>query len=383
MGIQELEVKGFRSLRNVQWKPGKLNVLIGPNGSGKSNLLQALELLKRATEGKLSDAVLRQGGIAALLWDAKAQRISWNLKSRLEAPQSEPSEAFYKLEMQQLGTSSAFRIESETLQIGDNIRLDRGPATADIIDDNGIQMSLPQTLVSDEQSSLAYMALAGAQTTMFSDSLMGWSFYQNLRTDREAPVRQAAIARLENKLAADGQNLASMLHTAYTGDREFKKNLDAAMRAAFGTDYEELIFPPAADQRIQLRLRWRSLSTEQSAANLSDGTLRFLMLIAILTNPRPGDLIAIDEPETGLHPNMLPIIAELATEAAYQTQVIFTTHSPQFLDAFRDEAPTTTVTEWEDGETRLSVLDGKELEKWLKHYSLGELFRSGELEAIA
>src|SRR5690348_10493130 len=126
------------------------------------------------------------------------------------------------------------------------------------------------------------------------------------------------------------------------------------MRAAFGTDYEELVFPPAADQRVQLRLRWRSLKTEQSAANLSDGTLRFLLLVAILANPEPGDLIAIDEPETGLHPSMLPIIAELAAEASERTQVILTTHSPQFLDAFTGEPPTTTVAEWVDGETKLS-----------------------------
>jgi predicted ATPase len=87
------------------------------------------------------------------------------------------------------------------------------------------------------------------------------------------------------------------------------------MRAAFSDDYEELVFPPAADQRVQMRVRWRSLKTEQSAADLSDGTIRFLMLLAILANPSPGELIAIDEPEAGLHPSMLPIIAEHAAAA--------------------------------------------------------------------
>jgi predicted ATPase len=127
---------------------------------------------------------------------------------------------------------------------------------------------------------------------------------------------------------------------------------------------------------------WHSLSVPQSTAILSDGILRFLLLIAILANPEPGDLIAIDEPETGLHPSMLPIIAELAADAAERTQVVFTTHSPQFLDAFT-EAPTTTVAEWVDGETRLSVLPEEELQRWLKEFSLGSLYRSGELEAMA
>jgi predicted ATPase len=88
------------------------------------------------------------------------------------------------------------------------------------------------------------------------------------------------------------------------------------MRAAFGDDFEELVFPPAADQRIQLRIRWRSLQREQSAADLWEGTLRFLFLLAVLANPSPPPVIAIDEPETGLHPAMVPIVAEYAREAA-------------------------------------------------------------------
>lgn len=94
-------------------------------------------------------------------------------------------------------------------------------------------------------------------------------------------------------------------------------------------------------------------------------------------------MIAIDEPETGLHPRMLSILAELAQEASERTQVVFTTHSPQFLDAFTGEPPTTTVAEWVDGETRLKNVDGEELRRWLSKYSLGSLFRSGELEALA
>ncbi len=156
------------------------------------------------------------------------------------------------------------------------------------------------------------------------------------------------------------------------------------MSAAFGRDYEELVFPPAADQHIQLRIRWKSLRTEQSAANLSDGTLRFLLLVAIFATPNPGDVIALDEPETGLHPSMLPIVAELAAEASQRTQVILSTHSADLLDAFSEvSVPTTTVASIVDGETRLSVIDGEELKRWLEKYRLGALMRSGELEGLA
>ena len=111
--------------------------------------------------------------------------------------------------------------------------------------------------------------------------------------------------------------------------------------------------------------------------------MRFLFLLAILANPKPPPLIAIDEPEVGLHPSMLPIVAEYARDAANRTQLILTTHSPEFLDAFGKDPPTTTVAEWRDGETRLRILAGERLDYWLEKYTLGDLYRSSELEAMA
>ncbi len=210
-----------------------------------------------------------------------------------------------------------------------------------------------------------------------------WGVYQSFHTDRDAPIRAPAVARLETSLNADGQNLISVLHTLYSTDRGFKDEVNTAMRTAYSDDFDEIVFPPAADQRIQLRLRWRSLQREQSAADLSDGTLRFLFLLAALANPSPPPLIGIDEPETGLHPSMLPIVAEYARDAASRTQVILTTHSPDLLDAFGSEPPTTTVVEWKDGQTVLRVLAGDRLGYWLKKYTLGELYRSKELETMA
>jgi predicted ATPase len=101
-----------------------------------------------------------------------------------------------------------------------------------------------------------------------------------------------------------------------------------------------------------------------------------------LANPSPPALIAIDEPETGLHPSMFPIVAEYARDASSRSQVILTTHSPVFLDAFGEDVPTTTVVERREGETILRTVSGSELSCWLKEYTLGELFRSRDLEAI-
>lgn len=217
----------------------------------------------------------------------------------------------------------------------------------------------------------------------FRSELVGLSIYHDINVDQNSVIRQPAISRYEKRVDPDGQNLIPVLHTLYTGDRDFKKDIDMAMRAAFGDDYDELVFPPAADQRIQLRVRWKSLQREQTAADLSDGTLRFLFLLTVLASPSPAPVIAIDEPETGLHPSMLPIVAEYAVDAAERVQVILTTHSPQFLDTFEDTKPTTTVAKWVNGETILKTLSGEKVERWLKEYSLGSLYRSGELEDMA
>jgi predicted ATPase len=241
----------------------------------------------------------------------------------------------------------------------------------------------PQVIKGDETLLSTVSGIPFSDVPMFRADLASITIYHDIRVDNGAEIRRASVTRNEKLIDPNGQNLISVLHTLYTTDREFERNVDAAMRVAFSGDYEKLVFPPAADQRIQLRVRWKTLKREQSAADLSDGTLRFLFLLTVLASPDPPPVMAIDEPETGLHPAMLPIIAEYAVEAATRAQVILTTHSPQLLDAFTDKNPTTTVTKWVDGETVLRNLGGDDLAYWLKEYTLGTLFKSGELESMA
>jgi predicted ATPase len=394
VSIRKVRIEGFRSLRDATWEPGKLNVVIGPNGSGKSNLLRALALLQKSTVGELSKEVVRLGGIAPLLWDGQAKEIAWTVDTDLVTYPNNFTEErlIYELRIRQLGASSAFRVEREQLsesllradqgEQSPRIFLDRQSGKPTKFDVKEIVHPPLERATSDEQTLMPGLFFASELAMNFLDTLAGWAIYHDIHVDQQAQLRQAAVARMERQVATDGQNLVPVLHTLYTGSRDFKKLVDDAMRVAFSKDYEELVFPPAADQRVQLRVRWRSLKTEQSAADLSDGTIRFLLLLAILGNPTPGALISIDEPEIGLHPGMLPIVAELAIEASERSQVILTTHSPQLLDAFTATPPTTTVAQCIDGETRLSVIDGEELRRWLGEYSLGALFRSGELEGM-
>ncbi|MBI1760061.1 MAG: AAA family ATPase [Acidobacteria bacterium] len=384
MKIKQLDIAGFRSLKNVSWQPGDLNVVIGQNGTGKSNLLRMLELIAVSAQSRLSKYVQMSGGMESILWDGVAASISVDLKT------FDPDFRCI-FELARFGYTNSYSVSKETVAVKQLTDI-QAPLVVTSFDrnsgDSSQEIELLNTGGQDLRQDELWFGLlpshtAGAPSLMRVRNKLSRIFIlQDVNVGQDAKIRQAVVSRFEKHLESDGQNLIAVLHTLYTGDREFKRSIDSAMRAAFGGDYEELVFPPAADQRVHLRLRWKTLRREQSAADLSDGTLRYLLLLTVLTAPDSPMLIAIDEPETGLHPTMLPIIAEFAVEASSRTQVVFTTHSPQFLDAFTDTKPTTTVARWENGETLLNTLDGEELRYWLAEYSLGELFRSGELEAL-
>lgn len=438
MKIIKLEVEGFRSLRSQTWQPGDLNVLIGPNAGGKSNLLRVLEMLSAAAQGGLGGYIQHEGGMEPILWDGQAERIRVSATMTPLPPYSDPATdaLTYKLDLARLGASSSYRIDKEVLgnfcQVNAGnmqrpyILLERDPrhavvysigaqafqshptanmsASASVrvittttsststttttespyppsppaVTASGEALREDETLLASSSGPFAANIFAAG----FQGEVASWKIHQQFETGPRAPIRAPQVTRADTQLEPDGQNLVAVLHTLYTGNREFEDEINNAMFAAFGDDFVKLTFPPAADQRIQLRIRWGSLKRERSAADLSDGTLRFLFLLTALANPSPPPVIAIDEPETGLHPSMLPIVAEYARDAALKSQVIFTTHSPDFLDAFGEDVPTTTVVERQKGETKLRVLSGDELSYWLKQYTLGELQRSDELEAM-
>ena len=385
MKITRLDIKGFRSLKDVTWQPGDLNLLIGANGAGKSNLLRFLELLSVSARGSLGKYIQSLGGFNAIAWDGSVSDISWALNY---------AGGFFDLDRYEVKLTSqgwSYRVATE-LHSGNppekeepviSVKRDGKKAMIreEFFED---PRELNPELINEEETLLSVATPFGVLSDMpwFKSTLSSIAVYHDIRVDRDAAIRNSAVTRYEQRVDSDGQNLISVLHTLYTGNREFKRDIDAAMRAAFGDDYEEIIFPPAADQRIQLRVRWRSLKREQSAADLSDGTIRFLLLMTVLAAPDPPPVIAIDEPETGLHPAMLPIVAEHAVDAALRTQVVLSTHSPQLLDAFTETQPTTTVMRWQNGETVLQNLGGEELGYWLREYTLGALFKSGELEQM-
>ncbi len=388
MKIKSLEIKGFRSLRDLTWEPGDLNVVIGPNGSGKSNLLQFFDMVSASAKGKLGDWVQEGGGITQVVWNNIPQRLIYEIT--LDENQGRES-SNYKSDILSLENYSFSHETMDFIENSDDRQFilpvfRRKGMLGEYFKRNEEKFRYPKERMLKQESFLSILLYSPEYISNWGDlfhNLPKFAIFHEFSTVKDAKVRRPIVTRYEKHLNPDGQNLISVLHTLYSEKRNFKNDINDAMKAAFGDEYEDLVFAPAGDQLIQMRIRWRGLDTPQSSLNISDGTLRFLYLITILAMPDPPPLIAIDEPETGLHPSMLPIIAEYAADAADRTQVIFTTHSPEFLDAMSDLNPTVTVTDCKDGETSLTVLDGEKLEHWLKGYRLGKMFKSGELDIIA
>ena len=383
--IEKLKIERFRSLKSVEWEPGALNVVIGPNASGKSNLLKVLELLRAAARGELKQFIRDEGGMGQVLWDGSGSGFMVLARFRSgSAPDEDSRHLRYVLSAERLGASADYVLDIENLKrLPEDLLLSNNGSNAWLLGENGDKRPVhPAKGASGEPVlSIASSVVAHPDISNLAGAMESWAIYPLPNTGKDSKIRQATVARYETSLDPDGQNLVSVLHTLYERERSFRENLDLSLKAVFGDEYEALNFPPVARQNIELEIQWKSLSKGRPAADLSDGTLRFLYLFCILGNPNPPPLIAIDEPETGLHPSMLPVICETAVEASSRSQIIFTTHSPEFLNGFRDATPVTTVVESHEGETRLRVVSGESLDHWLKEYTLGELFRTGELEA--
>ncbi|MCX6377221.1 MAG: AAA family ATPase, partial [Armatimonadetes bacterium] len=338
MGIERIEIEGFRSLKHVVWEPSNLKVLIGPNGSGKSNTIRALEMLSSAAKGKLQEAIDGSGGLPALTWNHGRGALNWivHLTSPSEAHRGMPlgsekeGRTSYQLAMEGMYRGDVLAdvgiTEEHLTHAGagthePKILIRRGAQEGEVFDEFGTRIGVKRLDVREALLGLDGLYVS-ADAVWVRDMVRSWMCYQDMSVAKDAKLRGSAQTRRMDVVQGDGQNLVSVLHTHYVKNLDFRSAIDDAMRAAFGDDYAELAFPPAEDTRVQLRLRWKSLSELQSAADLSDGILRFLLLVTILSQPYLPPLVAIDEPETGLHPSMLPIIAEYAVEASRKTQVI-------------------------------------------------------------
>jgi predicted ATPase len=343
MPVETLSVSGYRSIRSLQLKLQPVNVLTGPNGCGKSNLYNAMFLLAKAARGGFARAIAEEGGMPSVLYAGPEKRLIRKAPPRGVSLSMTTDMLGYELHcgLPKCGPphdNSLFLLDPEvkeesiwlTQGRGRRVTLmEREGPTASMRDMEGRMVQYPLSLDKSE-SILAQISEPHRypELSQLREQMRRWRFYHHFRTDSESPLRRPRIGVLTPVLDHDGADLAAAIQTVIEiGDAE---SLFETIQLAFPGSQLYIV----SDQtRFRIQMEMPGLKRPLEAAELSDGTLRFLCLITALLSPRPPELLALNEPETSLHPDLLEPAAKLIARAARSSQLWITTHSRQLADS--------------------------------------------------
>ena len=379
--LRTLAIEGYRSIRDLVVPLHPLTVVTGANGSGKSSLYRALRLLAAAAREGAITALAREGGLPSALWagrESGAPRSGSMSASMRREPvavrlgfASDADGFGYAVDLgQPIPSSSMFDrdpvIKAEAVWSGPVLRpasllTERRGAVVRVRGDDGWRM-LDRPLAPWE-SMLAEFGDPDATPELLGlrAELRSWRFYDAVRTDAAAPARLAAIGTRAPILASDGSDLAAALATIREqGDaRALADAVDAALP---GSRVE------IADRggRFALLLHQPGLQRPLEAEELSDGTLRYLVWVAALMSTRPAAFLALNEPETSLHPSVIEPLAALLRTAASSSQLVVVSHSAPLVAALEEAGAGVLRLEKVTGETRL--VDQGMLDRPLWHW---------------
>lgn len=365
MAITELRVEGYRSIRDLRVRLRSVNVLTGPNGCGKSNLYNSMFLLARAASGGFARAIAQEGGMPSVVWagpPSKAAPKRAPVRVNL-AVAVEPFDYELQFGLVKAGSpvieGTAFRldpdIKEEAVRLQEGrcaLLMEREGPVVSIRDGDG-RMARHGTPVVPSESVLSQLQEPQAYPELYAlrQEMAGWRFYHQFRTDAESPIRYPQVGVRTPVLAHDGRDLAAALQTIIEIGDELEMR-DAIHRAFPGGSVE--IEVDAARALFSVALRMPGIQRAFAGSELSDGTLRYLCLVAALLSPRPPSLMALNEPETSLHPDLIPALANLIATAARSSQLWITTHSRALAAAIEEQTGEASIElEMVGGETRV------------------------------
>ena len=355
--LSTLAISNYRSLRNLIVPLKRLNLITGPNGSGKSSVYRALRLLAETAQGGVIPSLAREGGLQSTLW-AGPEKIGPSVKrgqykvegtvrrERVNLRLGFAGDGFgyaIDLGLPSPDSTTAFaldpEIKTECIWAGPILRpasllVERKTWVVRSRRSDGEWEVLSHDLSSFD-SMMAQFADPQNAPEMFTlrEQIRSWRFYDHFRTDVEAPARMPQIGTHTPILSDDGADMAAALQTIREiGDAEA---LDQAVNDAFPGSRISVL---NLEGRFEISMHQHGLLRPLKAAELSDGTLRYLLWIAALLTPRPPSLLVLNEPETSLHPDLLPPLGRLIASAAQRSQVLVVTHAVKLISVLQKQA---------------------------------------------
>jgi len=336
----DIAISNYRSIRRLSIPIHPLSVFVGENGVGKSNLYKSLSLLRDAAAGRITRTIADEGGLNSVCWSGIRKRgedgrlrlsVRFDrLRYSIEIGFPGPLEAAF---------SGEPMIKSESIEATQGKRtarlMERKNSLVSVRDDNGAWVNHKDAVLPSET------ALAGfsdgkqcPEIDLIRNAMLGWRFYHDFRTDPASTIRKPCLAITTPSLSADGTDLAAALATLYTirGDAT---DLQDAIQDAF----------PGAELRAweqnglcEFDLQLEDMPRPFGAHELSDGTLKYICLLAVFMGYRLPPFIALNEPETSLHPSLLAPLARLIAKASTRADIWIVTHSEQLMEALRSES---------------------------------------------
>lgn len=369
--FENISVRGFRRLRQIDLEMRDLIVMIGANGAGKTSFLDVLSVLAASANGNLPETLQRKGGLNQILTRGKASELE--IAVSMQVPNRQPLN--YELTLSLKGIS--YEISKETLT---QQRNPNKPEPFKYVESHGLDIKYFQEGIglltpnwehNPLETSLSQVPKMYREPENLRKSLASCTYYGALDVSEKSPIRLPQAMRPAKLPGASGENLVSCLYDLRETDRDRFEMVEDVISTAF-PDFERLNFPPVAAGTISMTWTDKNFSQPIYVHELSEGTLRFLWLVTLLQSQSLTTITLLDEPEVSLHPELLRHLVYLMREASKHTQLIVATHSDRLIRFL--EPREVLVCDLEEGEARMTWADTLDLDKWLEDYSLDQVW---------